>query len=365
MTDKLWNRKFTAIFITSLLMYGMFYSTSAVMPIYGLQLGIESGKIGLLASAVSITAIICRPIAGYLLDRFDRYRLYLSFYVILILTVIGYACFSSFTVLILLRLITGATWAVCGSSTMTLAGDTLPRDKAAMGISRFTLTVSLGMAIGPYIGINVQNKVGSRASFVALFAMGVVSFIFALTLGLKYPAKTDRQKFSLSNFFYRPALPYMLNMTFAMIPYGSVMVYSTMFARERNLTSVVAMLYVFRSIGLLVSKLITQKIIDSGRYTAIVICSVVLLAATTVSFQFVYQPFYLLLLGFLLGIGNGVLQPLFQSMVAAITPSNKRGSANATYMLSYDIGISVGSIFIGQVQDSLGIGKGFAITAVT
>lgn len=60
-------------------------------------------------------------------------------------------------------------------------------------------------------------------------------------------------------------------------------------------------------------------------------------------------------------MGYGILQPLFQSFVTRITPTPKRGAANATYLLSYDIGI--GSLLIGAVSASLGISKGFAFTA--
>lgn len=72
---------------------------------------------------------------------------------------------------------------------------------------------------------------------------------------------------------------------------------------------------------------------------------------------------HLLAAGFLLGLGYGILQPLFQSFVTGTTPGPKRGTANATYLLSYDIGIGIGSFAMGVFQESIGLSTGFAITA--
>lgn len=68
--------------------------------------------------------------------------------------------------------------------------------------------------------------------------------------------------------------------------------------------------------------------------------------------------------GFLLGLGYGILQPLFQSFVTGTTPAPKRGAANATYLLSYDIGIGIGSLVMGVFQESIGLATGFALTAI-
>lgn len=42
----------------------------------------------------------------------------------------------------------------------------------------------------------------------------------------------------------------------------------------------------------------------------------------------------------------------------------KRGAANATYLLSYDIGIGIGSLIMGVFQENIGITTGLTLTAV-
>ena len=82
------------------------------------------------------------------------------------------------------------------------------------------------------------------------------------------------------------------------------------------------------------------------------------------SYAFMTTGIHLLIAGFLFGLGYGILQPLFQSFVTGTTPAQKRGVANATYLLSYDIGIGIGALLMGCIQETIGLSIGFALTAV-
>lgn len=156
----------------------------------------------------------------------------------------------------------------------------------------------------------------------------------------------------------------MFNMMFLMIPYGAVIAYSSILAGEKNLTGFLPYFYIFLVVGMLLSKLSTQKMIDNGKHKVLVYISLVILILTMVSYKFLNTGIHLLLAGFFFGLGYGILQPLFQSFVTGTTPAPKRGVANATYLLSYDIGIGIGSLLMGFMQESIGLSNGFALTVV-
>lgn len=122
--------------------------------------------------------------------------------------------------------------------------------------------------------------------------------------------------------------------------------------------------YICLVVGMLVSKLSTQKMIDAGHHRVLVYLSLVILILTMISYLFLSTGVHLLAAGFFFGLGYGILQPLFQSFVTGTTPAPKRGVANATYMLSYDVGIGIGSLLTGFMQESLGLPVGFALTAI-
>lgn len=360
---KIWNRKFILLFITNLLVLAAFYASIPIIPVYCQQIGITGSKVGIVLTAMSIATVLFRPIAGYLLDNFNRYRVYLLFLALFCLAFPSFIIFPVFGALIMIRLYMGAVYSVCGSATMTLASDVLPPAKITEGISRFAFTISIGMAVGPYTGIQVQNHLSSKASFYTVFAITAVAFICVFCCRIKYPP-VERKRFSLKESIYKPALPFMFNMMFLMIPYGAVIAYSSILAQEKNLTSVIPYFYICLVIGMLASKLSTQKLIDAGRHRILVYASLAILIVTMASYVFLSTGVHLLAAGVLFGLGYGILQPLFQSFVTGTTPAPKRGVANATYLLSYDIGIGIGSLLMGFLQESIGLSSGFALTAI-
>lgn len=360
--EKIWNKKFVLLFITNLLMMATFYASVPIIPIYCQEIGITGSKIGIVLTAMSVTTVLFRPFAGYILDNFNRYHVYMLFLALFCLPFLGFIVFPFFAALVAIRLYMGIVYSVCGSATMTLAGDVLPPKQVGKGVNRFALTISLGMALGPFIGIQVQNYLSSRASFLVLFIFSVIALICVSQCKIQYP-KPERKKFVLSEAFYKPALPFMFNMIFIMIPFGAVIAYSSILAQEKGLSTVIPFFYIFLVAGMLLSKFSTQKMIDAGHHAVLVVFSLIVLFFTMGSYFFLETPVHLLLAGFLLGIGYGILQPLFQSFVTGTTPAPKRGAANATYLLSYDIGIGIGSLLMGTFQESIGLSAGFAITA--
>lgn len=360
--EKIWNKKFILLFITNLLMMATFYASVPILPIYCQQIGITGSGIGIVLTAMSVTTVLFRPFAGYILDNFNRYHVFMLFLALFCLPFLGFVAFPFFAALVALRLYMGVVYSVCGSATTTLAGDVLPQKLVGQGVNRFALTISLGMAAGPFIGIQVQNHLSSKASFIVLFVLTVIALVCVSFCRIEYP-KVERKKFVLADAFYKPALPFMFNMIFIMIPFGAVIAYSSIFAQEKGLSPVIPYFYIFLVAGMLLSKFSTQKMIDAGKHKILVVLSLIVLLFTMGSYFFMKTPVHLLTAGFLLGLGYGILQPLFQSFVTGTTPASKRGAANATYLLSYDIGIGIGSFIMGMFQESIGLSAGFALTA--
>lgn len=359
----IWSRRFVLLFIANVLVLAAFYAFIPLIPLYCQEIGITGPKVGIVLTAMSLTTVLFRPFAGYALDSFNRYRVYLLSLALFSLAFPGFVLLPFFWALVLMRLLMGAAYSVCGSGIMTLAGDVLPPGKVTEGISRFALTVSVGMALGPYLGIRIQEGMSSTTAFLALFALLLIALACVLGCGMKYP-KVERRRFSLGDSIHAPSLPFMLNMMFLMIPYGAVIAYSSILAQQDGLMTFLPYFYVVLVAGMLTSKLTTQRMVDAGRHRALVYGSLAILALTMSSFAFLETGVHLLAAGYLFGVGYGILQPLFQSFVTGTAPAEKRGAANATYLLSYDIGIGIGVLMMGFLQEGVGLHIGFALTAV-
>ena len=301
--EKIWNRRFILLFLTNQLVLAAVYAYIPIIPVYCQEIGITGSKVGIVLTAMSVATILFRPVAGYLLDNFNRHRVYLLFLALFCLSFPAFIAFPIFAVLIIIRLYMGAVYSVCASATMTLAGDVLPQSKVTEGISRFAFTVSIGMAVGPFAGIQVQNNLSSKASFLTVFAITVVAFICVSCCRIHYP-KVQRKKFSIKDSIHRPALPFMFNMMFLMIPYGAVIAYSSILAQDKGLTAFLPYFYVTLVAGMLLSKLSTQKMIDAGKHKVLVYVSLVILIITMASYLFLNTGIHMLIAGFFFGLGR-------------------------------------------------------------
>ena len=105
--EKIWNRKFILLFITNLLMMATFYASVPILPIYCQQIGITGAKIGIVLTAMSVTTVLFRPFAGYILDNFNRYHVYMLFLALFCLPFLGFVAFPFYVALVVIRLYMG------------------------------------------------------------------------------------------------------------------------------------------------------------------------------------------------------------------------------------------------------------------
>ncbi len=167
--EKIWNKKFILLFITNLLMMATFYASVPILPIYCQQIGITGAKIGIVLTAMSVTTVLFRAFAGYILDNFNRYHVYMLFLALFCLPFLGFVAFPFYAALVAIRLYMGVVYSVCGSATTTLAGDVLPPGKVGQGVNRFALTISLGMAAYPSAASSTRRQNGRNLFWRMLF----------------------------------------------------------------------------------------------------------------------------------------------------------------------------------------------------
>ena len=62
--NKIWNKNFILLFITNLLVLAAFYASIPIIPVYCQEIGITGSKVGIVLTAMSVSTILFRPIAG-------------------------------------------------------------------------------------------------------------------------------------------------------------------------------------------------------------------------------------------------------------------------------------------------------------
>lgn len=333
-----------------------FYALMPTLPIYLMEtLKISSRNAGLVLAAFSVTAILIRPISGYLLDNYSRSTVLLISLLVLTAAYGVYPLVSSVFAMLLLRLFHGAMWGICTSGTATVAADVVPSSRMGQGIGIYALTIPIGMTIGPMFGLGLLKSQGPNGMFLAVLGVSFLSLLGAFYA--KIPFKPiARKKFSPAALFHRKALPLSSSMFLIMSAYGAIIVFVGVYAGQKGFSNVAAFFFCF-SAATFLSRLVAGRSFDKGHILQMVLLGLVLSASGMLWLGYAGSSVQFVLGGIVAGFGFGILMPTCQAAINTMVGSDERGAANATYMISYDLGVGVGVFVIGLASERMSLGE--------
>ncbi|HEX9234896.1 MAG TPA: MFS transporter, partial [Actinomycetota bacterium] len=146
-------------------------------------LGKGSVAVGLSVGSFSLVALLLRPLAGRLGDRRGRRLLIVLGSAVVACSVAALTVATSLSVLILLRLCTGAGEAFFFTGVASAIHDLAPDDRRGEAVSYFSLALYAGLAVGPILG---EGILGDR-NFSAVWWVAAALCGLAAVLALRLP----------------------------------------------------------------------------------------------------------------------------------------------------------------------------------
>ena len=131
--------------------------------------------VGIVIGAFAVASLLMRPFAGRLTDRRGRRVALLLGAAISIVATVGHLFATNIEILILMRLVLGAGEALFFVAGIAAATDLAPAHRRGEAISLVSLSLYLGIAIGPILGEVVLDGWGYAAVWVVTAALYVVS----------------------------------------------------------------------------------------------------------------------------------------------------------------------------------------------
>lgn len=365
MRDRIWNRDFVLLILSNFLMYITYYAIISVLPIYLVnELNASKSQMGIVVAAYTIASVMIRPFSGYTLDRYSRKMVFVIALIIYSLLFTGYLVALSVTALILLRFSQGLTWGFTTIASSTIAVDLIPSAKRGEGIGYFALSTTLGMSVGPIIGLFVCHQWGYVAIFIAGFVISIASLACANTINL--PRQSIIRKhlhLSMDTLFSKESVIPSLNVLIVMSTYGGLLSFIALYGKEIGVHNTSLFFLIF-SIGIAASRLTAGKAFDrNGPRKIITICLSILIVSFPILASVQNAAGYFLSAIFI-GFGIGVVFPTFQSMVNNLADSTHRGAANSTLYTALDIGMGFGMAMSGLIAQYISISAIFMISAM-
>ena len=131
-------------------------SFSALLPLISLLVTEQTGggdvAVGFAISVFAVTAIAARPAIGRLGDERGRRFLVVSGCFLTALTIFGHVWADTYAVILIMRLLIGAFQGAFFVGSAAMVSDLAPEHRRGEALNWFSVSIYLGMALGPWMG---------------------------------------------------------------------------------------------------------------------------------------------------------------------------------------------------------------------
>lgn len=356
---KIWTREFLGMGMTNFFYFMSQYILIASLPVFIMDdLGKGQWEAGMAMTCFQIGTVVCRPLAGRIIDGVNKQKLLFVASFIFFLLMAGFYFVSSLHMVWGLRLVHGIVFALGTTASATMAALVLPKSRKGEGIGYFAVSGNLAMVIGPLVGLLIIDYLGPRPLFVflALLALGALYGGNGKKLpdAVILPSGKRKQGFHVADFFEKKALPSVILGGLVFFAYGGVLTFIPMYTRSMDLSSFTSMFFLVFALVIVVTRPFVGYLFDHHGPDATVYPGFAFFCLGFVLFSQAGGVPLLLLSAGVLGIGFGALAPAFQTLAVQSAPPSRAGVATSTYFWSLDISVGLAAALLGVVADTMG-----------
>ncbi len=365
LSNKLWTRGFYLMCGSNLLLSVSFYFLLPTLPVFIMDvLQVSKVHVGFIFASYTLSALLIRPFTGFFLDSYGRKFIFLiSFFVFAVLFGAYALVFTVFQLLIL-RFMHGLSWGVTTTSFSTAIVDIIPANRRGEGLGLFGLFMTVGMAIGPLLGIAIVGDNHYDRMFIVSAILAVGGFVMASIV--KYPefkADSLSRQFAWHKLLAPSAIPVSLIVLLVCFTYGGVIVFISLYARETGIENS-GIFFIIYAIGLGISRLFSGKIFDKHGPEKISFVGLTAMIIGLLTLALLKNYIGFITSAFLLGVGFGIVFPTFQAMVNHTVSMQQRGAANSTFFTAVDLGIGLGAVVTGLLSGYISLTTTFILCAL-
>ncbi|MCI8594475.1 MAG: MFS transporter [Oscillospiraceae bacterium] len=359
----IWNRTFICCLLANVFLYLGQNIVNPLVTTYAAYTGAGASIIGMISGLYFGVSFAMRPVSGPMVTMMDKKKLMIFAFALGVVVNLGYAASRSVGLFIASRVLHGVQFSLVGSLGLTVASDSLPKEKMGSGIGIFGLSGIVGTAFGPSLGLALRDlgeqTLGEGGGFFLTFlAAAFISAVSVIPCILIAPQpKPDRSASAAGPWYHnilsldavRPSV------VTALISMSSILANSFMvpYAAEYGLSGI-GLYFTVNAIASLVSRPFTGKLLDKKGPAFVFYPCAVLMAAGLLIIGLVHTLPAILFAAVLTGVGWGTVSPLLQSMAIQVVPPSRRGVASNTSFLGFDLGLFVGPTLAGLIVAQTG-----------
>ena len=361
--ERLWNANYLRTWVANFMIFFSFMLLTPLMPSYLSEVfGADKQTIGIVLSGYTLTALMIRSLSGFLVDSFPRRIVLMTSYFLFALCFGGYLVAGSLLLFAIVRTLHGAPFGATTVANSTVAIDVLPSARRAEGIGYYGLSNNIATAISPTVALLLFDRF---QSYDMLFWIALLTSLLGLwsTSQVKMRERDiqrDHRPLSLDRFILIKGWREGIAMICYAFSYGVLATYIAIYGKEElGITGGTGLFFMLLAIGLILSRLVGSRTLRQGKVTQNATVGTAISLFGYLLFAAVHNPWGYYGAALIIGLGNGHMFPAFQTMFINLAESSQRGTANSTLLVSWDIGIGLGTLVGGIVAEHVGYSAAF------
>ena len=365
--SKLWTKDFIIMSISTFFGGLTFYLLITTLTVYAIEeFNASQSMAGLASSIFVMGALVSRLFAGKYIEIIGRKQMLYGGLLLFLIVMLFYFIVEDMNVLLFIRFIHGAAFGVFTTAASAVVMDIIPNERRGEGISYFSLSITLAMAVGPFLGLYISQQGSFTMIFVICTIFSFISTIILLFVQIPKGNITKEQidamkGFKLKDFFEIKAVPISIMIAIMGFAYSGILSFITSYAKEIDLMETASFFFIIYAVFILISRPFTGRLLDQKGDNIVIYPALLLFVSGLVILSQAHHGFTLLLAGALIGLGFGTLSSCCQAIAIKESPRHRVGLATSTYFIFMDSGVGIGPFLLGFIIPIVGF-RGLYLT---
>lgn len=355
------------MFVTAIALYFCTQMQATVFPLFTQTLGGNLTLAGLTTSVYMGISMLFKPVAGGLLDKYNRKYLLIGALLVFAGVVVSYSGVTMIGVLLLLRAVCAPFYSIANTATATIATVALPKSRMTEGLGYYNLSQTITMALGPGLVLWLIDMAGYSAVFktCSLVAIAAAALAFVLPkqaiegkaqkAAKPTPAAADaKEKKPLSSIRNLPVILPALLMLLVSLGSSGINTFLPTFAKQFNIAGIGAF-FTVEAVSMFAVRLFIGKITKYFGSPIAIFGSMICICLSLVGIFFARSLTLILAIAAVFGVGYGAIMPLLHSLAVQNVSADHAGTANSLFFMGSEAGICLSSVLLGIVADLIGI----------
>lgn len=355
-------------FTAALLVFANFFSSLTIMPLYVLEIGGNEFQSGLHNTLFCLAAVVMRFYFGPFTDRFGRKLPLLIGAFVFASAPLLFMLATNLITLNLVRIYQAAGLATFFPGGGSLVADMAPPGRTGISLGGYRMTNTLGLLIGPPLGLLIIDLAGYNSWFIYSSVVGL--FALVLSAFIKTPAFSVDGGFSSTGSLFSVLKNKKLQLLYfgialASLSYSSILTFLVIYAGKVTALANPAVFFIYFSLGGLAAGLSAGYLSDRTGRPAVAWPCIALLGAGNLSLFFLPSlPAFFYISSILMGIGFSGGLIVLMAWLIDLADLKVRATAVSMQENTIDISMALGALSFGAAAGRIGLSASYLLAGL-